>query len=161
MERRSDIAISAIRCSSRLTARGMESHCDIARGWKMKLISSLLIALSASTLNGCLYGQCMNGPCALEHSRIVKSVKPYGVHWVKEGMTTESRRDDSWACGAARTEPAANGPIFSNDDIALEKSVIDENDYEPRGRLFDKWGKCMQSKGYAYLEECDARCLHP
>ena len=115
-------------------------------------MNRLLIALITFFLSGCLLERV---------GQVDRSVAPYGAHWVKEGMTRESRRDDSWACGAAETIHAADGPIFSDDDIAIEKSAIDKNDWGPRGRLFDKWVGCMQSKGYTYLEQCDARCLHP
>jgi filamentous hemagglutinin len=54
-----------------------------------------------------------------------------------------------------------NRSSSSKDDITLEKNAIDKNDYGPRSRLFDKWGGCMQSKGYTYLEQCDDRCLYP
>jgi len=128
----------------------------------MKYVCRIIFVLNSLLMSSCgIGGYWMNGVSGKERTEYLNSIKPYGAHWVKEGMTRESRRDDSWACGAARTEPAANGPIFSDEDIALEKSAIDKNDYGPRGRLFDKWGKCMQSKGYAYLEQCDARCLHP
>ena len=114
-------------------------------------MKKLIVLFLPAVLSGCLLESV---------GRIDRNIKPYGAHWVKEGMTRESRRQDSWACGAVRTEIAANGPIFSDDDITLEKIAIDKNDYGPRGRLFDKWGRCMQSKGYTYLEQCDARCLH-
>ena len=127
----------------------------------MKLINSLLIALSASILNGCLYGQCMNGPCALEHSRIVKSIKPYGAHWVKEGMTRESRREDSWACGAAKTIHAADNVVFTHEEMIAAKLPEDLNDILANSRLTKKWISCMREKEYSYVEQCDARCLHP
>ena len=122
----------------------------------MKYFLSIVFFLISLGLTGCgIGGFWMNGNP--NHS----PTYPYGAHWAKNGMTRESRRLDSWACGAARTELAANGPIFSDDDITLEKSAIDKNDYGPRGRLFDKWGGCMQAKGYTYLEQCDVRCLYP
>ncbi|MEJ7139178.1 hypothetical protein [Amphibiibacter pelophylacis] len=112
-------------------------------------------------LTGCVYGQCINGPCALEHSRIVADIKPNGAHWVKEGATSKSRMSDSWACGAAATVPGANGPIFSDEKINRERKNFDKNDYGPRDRLFDQWGACMKSKGYTYIEQCDSRCMYP
>lgn len=50
-------------------------------------------------LSGCLYGQCMEGPCALERERMIKSIKPYIAYWQKEGITEESRLRDWMACG--------------------------------------------------------------
>ena len=69
---------------------------------KMGMFLGLPLALS-----GCLYGQCMDGPCAFERARYLKSIKAYGEHWVKEGVTVDQKRADSWACGAARTTLAA------------------------------------------------------
>ena len=87
--------------------------------------------------------------------------KPYGAHWIKEGMTREGRREDSWTCGAAATTHAADGPIFGDNQIGRERKSSDQNDYGPRGRLLDQWRSCMTAKGYLYLEQCDARCMHP
>jgi hypothetical protein len=100
--------------------------------------------------------------CLLESvGRIDRNIKPYGAHWVKEGMTRELRREDSWACGAANTVIAADGVIFSAEKRAAARLPSDQNDYGPDGRLTKKWIGCMQSKGYVYLENCDARCLYP
>jgi hypothetical protein len=123
----------------------------------------LLIALTAAafSLAGCLYGQCINGPCALEHKRIVESIKPYGAHWAKEGMTRESRRVDSWACGAARTVIGAEHPVFPDDELKAAKLPSDLNDILANSRLTKKWATCMRDKGYVYIDSCDARCLYP
>ena len=129
----------------------------------MKLITSLLILLSASFLNGCLYGQCINGPCALEHSRIVKSIKPYGAHWVKEGMTRESRRVDLTACGSISHEDVQ----FPAEQLRMARLPDEPNDINAYLRLRDQVGMCMSSRGYTavgdlkYLGGCDARCLYP
>ena len=88
-------------------------------------------------------------------------IKPYGAHWVKEGMTRESRRGDSWACGAAKTIHAADHVVFTHEEITYAKLPEDLNDILANSRLTKKWISCMQSKGYTYLEQCDARCLYP
>ena len=38
---------------------------------------------------------------------------PRGMYWVKEGMTKDSRRADSWACGAGDTIIGADHVAFS------------------------------------------------
>jgi len=58
----------------------------------VKLLALLPLA---SLLSGCLYGQCIDGPCALERERMIKSIKPYLAYWQKEGMTEEGRRMDN------------------------------------------------------------------
>lgn len=120
------------------------------------LVSSSLIFL----LTGCFVSELgsMSGKERIEY---LKSIKPYGAHWIKEGMTRESRRADSWSCGAANTVIAADGVIFSAEKRAAARLPSDQNDYGPDGRLTKEWIGCMQSKGYVYLENCDARCLYP
>ena len=72
--------------------------------------------------------------------------KPYGTHWVKEGMTKESRLDDIAVCGSARTEYVG----FSEEKIKAEKRPEEPNDIMAQGRLTQNWVKCMKSKGYRY-----------
>lgn len=72
--------------------------------------------------------------------------KPYGAHWVKEGMTKESRLDDIAACGSARTEYVG----FSKEKIKAEKRPEDPNDIAAYLRLRAVWAECMESKGYRY-----------
>ena len=112
-------------------------------------------------LSGCLYGQCMNGPCALERERLIRNTKPYGAHWIKEGMTKEQRREDSWACGATRTVLAADHVIFSSEQRESVRTAGEEGSFGPDGRLLDQWRSCMASRGYVFLKECDARCMYP
>lgn len=114
-------------------------------------------------LTGCLYGQCINGPCALEHSRIVQSIKPYGAHWVKEGMTRESRRIDLSLCGSTGNEDIQ----FTKDQLKKHQLPEDPNEINSYFRLRDKLGECMRSQGYQpvgdlkYLGGCDERCMYP
>ena len=122
----------------------------------MMLRISTLLSL-AFMLSGCLYGQCINGPCALERSAILKSIKPFGAHFIKDGMTKESRLDDTVACGSGRTEYV----LFSDLEIQAAKQPDDPNDIRAYLRLRDQWASCMRGKGYVYLEPCDARCLYP
>jgi len=122
----------------------------------MMLRISTLLSL-AFMLSGCLYGQCINGPCALERSAILKSIKPFGAHFIKDGMTKESRLDDTVACGSGRTEYV----LFSDLEIQAAKQPEDINLFKARERLSKRWVTCMRGKGYVYLEPCDARCLYP
>ena len=129
----------------------------------MKFAPITLILLSSSILAGCLYGQCINGPCALEHSRIVKPIKPYGAHWVKEGMTKESRRLDLDSCGSVSHEDVQ----FSDEKLRMERLPNEPNNINAYLRLRDQVGVCMSSRGYTavgdlkYLGGCDARCMYP
>ncbi len=115
----------------------------------MKKFATLLLPL---LLAGCLLESV--GP-------VDRNIKPYGARLVKEGMTRESRREDSWACGAARTVIGAKHPVFSDDELKAAKLPSDPNDLRAHGRLFDKWAACMRDKGYTYIDSCDARCMYP
>lgn len=96
--------------------------------------------------------------CLLESvAPLDRNLKPYGAHWIKEGMTRESRLNDTKACGAGRSEYV----LFSTDKIKAAMLSDDPNEVNAMGRLSKRWAECMESKGYAYLPECDARCLYP
>ena len=75
---------------------------------------------------------------------------PYGTHWVKDGITVEQRRKDSWACGAAKTIHAADHVVFEKEKENLEKRSEDPNDIAAYLRLRASWVKCMELKGYRY-----------
>ena len=76
-------------------------------------------------------------------------------------MTRESRRVDSWACGAAKTVIGADHPVFPDDELKAAKLPSDLNDILAIGRVTDKWTICMQAKGYTRIGKCDARCMYP
>lgn len=101
---------------------------------------------------------CLTG-CLERVGQIDRNLKPYGVHWIKDGMTTEVRRQDSWTCGADNTVHAADHVVFSKEKKAAARVPSDQNDYGPDGRLIKHWEACMSSKGYVYLDQCDMRCL--
>lgn len=115
-------------------------------------MKKLLAVLVPLFLSGCLLESV--GP-------IDRSIKPYGAHWVKERMTRESRRNDSWACGAARTVIGAEHPVFPDDELKRAKLPTDPNDILANNRLTKKWATCMRDKGYVYIESCDGRCFYP
>ena len=77
---------------------------------------------------------------------------PFLSHWIKEGMTRESRRNDSWACGALPTTYAADhGMVTEGRNQGSELDI----------QLSKQWVACVKSKGYVPLDQCDARCLYP
>ncbi len=118
----------------------------------MKFFSYMVFLIAMS---GCFFTQDRLG-------RPDPNLKPYGAHWIKDGMTRENRRNDSWTCGAANTVIAADGVVFSKEQLAAAKLPTDQDDFfSSNERLTKQWGICMNSKGYTYLDQCDARCLHP
>jgi hypothetical protein len=128
----------------------------------MKLLVATVWILISLVLSACGIGpHQMNGVSGRERTEYLNSIKPYGARWVKEGMTHESRRSDSWACGAAGTVHAADHVVFTPEQRQSVRTSGDKDDFGPDKRLLDQWRVCMGSKGYAYLEQCDARCLHP
>ena len=60
---------------------------------------TLVSVVAIFSLTGCLYGQCFEGPCALGRAQMIAAIKPYGAHWVKEGMSEELRLNDIQQCG--------------------------------------------------------------
>ena len=123
----------------------------------MKVLNFLICTgLLCVTLSGCgIGGYWMNGNPNIGPSY------PYGAHWIKEGMTREQRRQDSWACGAYNNVYSADNVVFSKEQRSSARLPSDQNDYGPDGRLTKQWIACMRSKDYVYLDQCDARCLYP
>jgi hypothetical protein len=80
----------------------------------------------------------------------LKSIRPYGTYWVKDGMTAEQRRRDSWACGAAPTAHAADHVAFSAEQLRRERHADEHDNFGSRERLTKEWVACMKSKGYRY-----------
>ncbi len=109
------------------------------------------------------YGACvcisllLGGCCMLECVGKLSPSQPFGAHFIKDGMTKESRLDDTVACGSGRTEYV----LFSDEEIKAAKQPEDPNDIRAYLRLRDQWASCMRDKGYVYLEYCDARCQYP
>ena len=99
-------------------------------------------------LTGCgIGGHTMTG-MVLEKD--LKAIKSYGEYWVKDGVTVEQKRRDSWGCGAAPNITAADRATFKPAEIAAARRPEDPNDIAAFGRLQDKWGQCMKAKGYEY-----------
>lgn len=76
----------------------------------------------------------------------LESTKPYLLNWIKEGVTPEDRREDSFACGGSRndSQPFSRG----NEE---EQMLPGETIWETRERLGIEWANCMKNKGYRYL----------
>ena len=92
--------------------------------------------------------------CLLESvGPIDRTIKPYGAHWFKEGMTRESRRHDFKECGG--------------DSVSFKAGYEKQRDqttadyFEGLNKHTLKVHSCMRAKDYIYLEQCDARCLYP
>ncbi len=79
-------------------------------------------------------------------------IKPYIAYWQKEGMTEESRREDSWECGAARTIHAADHVVFPSEVEKAERRPDEHSDRPAHYRLSEKWVECMKAKGYRYVK---------
>jgi hypothetical protein len=64
-------------------------------------MKQLIFVMAASIcLTSCgIGGYQMNGVSGKERTEYLKSIKPYGAHWVKNGMTMESRIKDWVDCG--------------------------------------------------------------
>jgi hypothetical protein len=129
----------------------------------------VLIGLSACGIGG----HQMNGVSGREKTEYLNSIKPYGVHWIKEGMTRESRIEDIVVCGAKMDLEIE----FPND--SMEKTMALPEIKKLTGHRYatteqvkwvaakdllrDSWRQCMVQRGYAQIPMglCDARCLHP
>jgi hypothetical protein len=102
--------------------------------------------------------------CLLESvGPIDRTIKPYGAHWFKEGMTRESRRLDLAACGSISNEDVR----FQQEQLEMARLPNEPNDISAYLRLRDQLGVCMSSRGYTpigdlkYLGGCDDRCMYP
>ncbi len=112
------------------------------------LVSGSLIFL----LTGCFVSELgsMSGKERIEY---LKSIKPYGAHWIKEGMTKESRRFDFVECG---------GGVDLQEGYAEWVSPMPYETYSAgKTQHIRAIAACMRSRNYVWLDNCDARCLYP
>jgi hypothetical protein len=98
-------------------------------------------------LGGCLYGQCINGPCPLERQRIIKNIKPYGTRWIKENGTDEQRLLDIKECGGG----IGLGVGFTDSQEEAERREGETSLFPARERLYRVWSQCMKDRGYRYV----------
>jgi hypothetical protein len=90
----------------------------------------------------------MDGPCAFERERILKSIKAYGAYWVKPGMTVESWRQDWMGCGGwSNGQFSGDAPSGSTTEILLAS-------WQKERKKLDA---CMQAKGYEYRQGYEYR----
>jgi hypothetical protein len=95
---------------------------------------------------------CLSG-CLERIGQIDRNLKPYGANWIKEGMTRESRRVDFMQCGG--------GEHLSDGYKDWLSSIPYEIYAQGKSTHIKDLTACMHAKSYFYLEQCDARCLHP
>ncbi|MEN9886169.1 MAG: hypothetical protein RL758_747 [Pseudomonadota bacterium] len=106
----------------------------------MKRLFAVLVPL---LLSGCLLESV---------GRIDRSIKPYGAHWVKEGMTREKRITDWLQCGGT----AELGDGYERKSNMTNKDFFDGlNLHRQNIRI------CMAEKNYQWIEQCDHSCLYP
>lgn len=114
-----------------------------------------LICIVSLLLAGCgLAGPCGNGDPFGIFQYCEKEISyAYGAHWIKDGMTRESRAADWLACG---------GDDGGKDGYKDWLSSVPYETYDKGKTIHIKnLVICVKSKGYVYLEKCDARCLYP
>lgn len=125
---------------------------------QIALLFTLCLLTACTIGNGRICGpQTPAAHCDKVAYERLKYPKPYGAHFIKEGMTKESRREDIEVCGAKGNESVN----FLPHEIQAAKLPEDPNDFNAKERLNKQWVNCMRSKGYVYLEYCDERCQYP
>jgi hypothetical protein len=102
----------------------------------MKKFAVLLLPLLVS---GCLLESV--GP-------IDRSIKPYGAHWVKEGMTKEERINDWVSCGGDLS--GSFSPSIKN---LVEGEKVGVSREETRRRLETQTDACMVNRGYRFIRD--------
>jgi hypothetical protein len=127
----------------------------------MKKIFFILVCGSLFfLLTGCFVSELgsMSGKERIEY---LKSIKPYGARWVKEGMTRESRKMDWVACG---------GEDDMKDHYERKSGLTNKEFFDGLEAYRNQLRACMNGKGYVYRnpsmpgveDECNAGdCLHP
>ena len=126
--------------------------------------SFFIYAGFAAMLSGCgIGGLWMNGDPS-----VGRNLKPYGAHWIKEGMTRESRLQDYESCGGTKSfqggfPDAVIRAETQPTDVVSTQSYNNEliDNPQAEARLGKKRMICMFGKGYVWLDSCDARCLYP
>lgn len=101
-------------------------------------------------LSGCLYGQCLEGPCALEREKIIQSIKAYIEYWDKPGMTAEKRLEDWVACG---------GNKDGNFVLDRRKMLPNEDPSAFRTKSEFHFQRCMIRGGYRYTGDCTSEYM--
>ena len=136
--------------------------------------------LLVGILSGCTIGnghicgpQTPQAYCDKDAYEKLMHPKPYGAHWIKEGMTREGRVEDIAACGANRDLKIEFPKDSMDKTIALpviqkvtghQYATTEQERWSAANDLLkNSWRKCMVQRGYTQIPmgSCDARCLHP
>jgi hypothetical protein len=107
-------------------------------------MKNLAVFLLPLLVSGCLLESV--GP-------IDRNIKPYGAHWVKERMTREARIFDFKECGGDSVTLKAG--------YEIQRDQTTSDYFEGLNKHTLKVHSCMRTKGYVYIDTCDARCLYP
>ena len=102
----------------------------------MKNLAVLLLPLLVS---GCLLESV--GP-------IDRSIKPYGAHWIKEGMTKEERTNDWVRCGgdiSGSFSPSIK-TLADGEKVGVSREVT-------RRQLENQADACMVNRGYRFIRD--------
>lgn len=119
---------------------------------KLWFVMCASVALTACTVgNGRICGpQTPIAYCDKEAYQELAHPKPYLQYWEKEGMTAESRRQDSVRCGAADTDHILG---FGQNKIKAAQRPGETNN-ETDTRLLHDWQRCMIKQGYRFTGKC-------
>ena len=101
-----------------------------------------------------LLSSCGIGGFWMNGNPHMEPTQPYGAHWIKDGMTKDSRRFDFVECG---------GGIDLGDgyEVQSNQSKSTQEIFDGLNTHVHRVLTCMKSKSYEYLPKCDARCLYP
>ncbi|MCH9742477.1 MAG: hypothetical protein K0U21_04630 [Proteobacteria bacterium] len=92
--------------------------------------------------------------CLLESvAPLDRNLKPYGAHWIKEGMTRESRLNDFVMCGGGKD--LREGYVDWLSSVPYETYSVGKTQH------IRSIAACMKFKNYGWLDNCDERCLYP
>lgn len=87
--------------------------------------------------------------CLLESvGPIDRSIKPYGAHWVKEGMTREDQLNDWVRCGGDRS-----GSFSPSLKALSDGEKIGISREQTRTRLEADADSCMVNRGYRFMRD--------
>ena len=102
----------------------------------MKKVVVILLPLLVS---GCLLESV--GP-------IDRSIKPYGAHWVKAGMTNEERTNDWVICGGD-----ISGSFSPSIKTLADGEKVGVSREETRRQLETQADACMVTRGYRFIRD--------
>jgi hypothetical protein len=115
---------------------------------KLFFVISAIVCLASCGIGG----YQMNGISGKERAEYLKSIKPYGAHWVKESMTSDQRLIDWVDCGGAEG---------LNDGYERKPGISTNEFFDGLVHHRKKIRACMDGKGYNWIENCDTRCMYP